>query len=716
MNKARLLTGLRSLPTRSLVVVMLLVFLVTPLNSVQAQYINSYQDNCSEELLRDLGVAVVNCTGNTACTPTGAIPTRPGGSVGGSLFVFGDSITHGMRIQTPPNDLATNLNASGWQTDNSMIDAVPGEDLRWGISRVPANAQVLGAVGSVLINLGTNNLGDVVRGNTPVAGGKEVVKGLMEQMIADIKAVNQDITIYWTNFYMTGELRTDWGRFNMDVAMPILNEALNEVAAQHNIPVLRWDTRAVAPGTPDEPAIPFPDGLHPGNYPAMADFIVKELRDPPAAGTNSSTSSGSCSCGPGSGSSGGGAGGTYSATVWRAVKELPAQWIPILQMAGDRFGVDPAVLAALLSIETGWDTPESFASNPRRNSASATGPFQFIDQAARDFMPAPDQWYSGSGAFTSRVIRQLNNDSEFEQDGSYVVDGNKDGIVDRATPEDAALMAAAFMKSLGVDSATELGAEGDYRVPRRADANPMTVRLAGAYYNQGTGWSAPNATTAAEVNARAQGNNDVAHYMDQMWEVTKAGRESGVYSSSGGGGSCSSQPATGDAARYIQDCGANNGNAAIACTAINELTGIRYPNTDAGEFSDRPENPNPQILDCSGLGNMAIYRTFGHNPGTCSFEYTTSDDFQTINVHDIQPGDFVGKGTLCGTNSAGVSGHVAIVVSYDATTRELVTVETGSTRYLSGVRDGSPGSYRVGLQADGNGSYTWAVRYVGPKG
>lgn len=176
----------------------------------------------------------------------------------------------------------------------------------------------------------------------------------------------------------------------------------------------------------------------------------------------------------------------------------------------------------------------------------------------------------------------------------------------------------------------------------------------------------------------------------------------------GGSGGCASSPATGNAANYIKDCSLNGGNAMIACKAINELSGIPYSQTNRPSVDD----PNPATLDCSGLTNMAIYRTFGHNPGLCSVEYRTSNDFQEIDVHDIQPGDLVGRGTACSDEG---HGHIAIVVSYDAASKKLVTVEASSARWPSGVRDGGEGSYSVGLAADGNGSYEWAVRYIGPK-
>jgi hypothetical protein len=170
----------------------------------------------------------------------------------------------------------------------------------------------------------------------------------------------------------------------------------------------------------------------------------------------------------------------------------------------------------------------------------------------------------------------------------------------------------------------------------------------------------------------------------------------------------SSLTAAGSASEYIADCGVNGGNAAIACTAINQLMGLPYsrPNRAA------PTDPDPKFLDCSALVSMAIYRTFGTDlGGICSVDFLSNVNFETIDVGTIRPGDLVGRGVACGG-----AGHIAIVVSYDPVTKKLITVETGSPKYPSGLRGiGGPGGYDVGLEIDGKGSYEWAVRYSGPK-
>jgi len=176
----------------------------------------------------------------------------------------------------------------------------------------------------------------------------------------------------------------------------------------------------------------------------------------------------------------------------------------------------------------------------------------------------------------------------------------------------------------------------------------------------------------------------------------------------GGCGGAADSPSTDLAKEYIPDCSINNGNAAIACTAIDQLINIPYNVEKRAAATD----PSPEFLDCSAFTGMAVYRTFGVDlSGMCSIEYRSNDNFEEIDVHSIQPGDLVGLGTSCGPE-----GHIGIVVSYDSATKKLITVEESSDK--SGLRGiGGQGGYNVGLEADGftEFPYQWAVRYIGPK-
>lgn len=629
------------------------------------------------------------------CSTTGTTGNQSTGQTipNGNVYILGDSIT----VQTESryrdifetNGYSTFINGSGgraWEWGGSTT--TPQGTIRSGRQAVADDAAVIGSSAAIVVALGSN-------------GG--LSSNPVDEIIESIRTHNQTAPIWWINTVYSA----DWN--NADSTLGEFNGALQQQSSL--ISIIDW-YRAVSPSgnatiTPaDDPTGLLADGLHPST--AGSDRLSSLVY---GAVTGRSSTTGSPSAVPGASNS-----GTYSAVVWRTERTLPAEWIPILGRAAQRFQVDPAMLAGLLSIETGWSPPASFATDVRRNNATATGPFQFIDSTATEYMPAPDAHtgITDPARYNSRVIERINNGSDREPDGSYVVDGNKDGRVDRATPEDAALMAAAYMRSLGAGLATPYGEAGDYRVPAGARNEQLTVRIFGAYYNQGPGFRAPDAVTSEDLNALARGNNNVAHYMDQMMEVTRAGRESGVY---GGvysdlpsqSASCSaSNPATGDAAAYIADCAVNNGNAAIACTAINQLLGIQY----SAELRAPASDPTPEFLDCSAFVNMAIYRTFGNDlGGMCSAQFPTSEFFEVIDVTQILPGDMVGRGTVCGTG-----GHIGIVVSYDSTTQRLITVETGSPLRPSGIRGiGGANNHNVGLLVDGNGEYEWAVRYIGPK-
>lgn len=164
-------------------------------------------------------------------------------------------------------------------------------------------------------------------------------------------------------------------------------------------------------------------------------------------------------------------------------------------------------------------------------------------------------------------------------------------------------------------------------------------------------------------------------------------------------GTATATPAKGNASTYITDCGSNEGDAAIACTAINQLTGVEYsmPNRAA------PTDPAPKFLDCSALVAMAIYRTFGVNlGGICSAEFITDTVHfkQITDMKTLQPGDMVGHGTVCGT-----AGHVALVAAYNAKTDDLSVMEASAPGKPSGIRSGKLGSM----------NFTWATHYIGQK-
>ncbi len=237
----------------------------------------------------------------------------------------------------------------------------------------------------------------------------------------------------------------------------------------------------------------------------------------------------------------GGTGGT--APAGSTLAGLPPAWVPILNIAGGKLGIDPALLAGLMKVETGWDTPASFSQNPRRNTATATGPFQIIDSTARGLESSPDKWVdtlygkdagtgnNGKGVRSSTwpdsTIKAINNGSDTDASGKPFADGNGDGIVDRAQPEDAAIMAGALLKSMGATTTTPLGDAGDYTV----SPGKVTFRTMAAHYNQGGAFSSPAGISLAEIDALtyAKNKNKVGTYMDQAMAAAADARASGLF-------------------------------------------------------------------------------------------------------------------------------------------------------------------------------------------
>jgi lysophospholipase L1-like esterase len=270
-------------------VIVLAIFATTVLTPLSVRA----QEDCSEGQLRNLGVAVVNCAGNTQeCrVPTSGSPSLQNRTKGGSIYVLGDSLTEGMR---DAGNLDAKLRAQNPAWEPTKINGVGGRDLRWGTEQVRVDSALIGTSSSMLIGLGTNNIGDVVRGDTPQQDGKTTVKGLMDQLVTAVRSVNPNIQLYWTSIYVTGTLTTSYGTFDLDVATPIINEALNEVAAANNIGIIPWGTSEEAKNLLSS------DGIHPsGKYPEMADYVVGQLSGTGSQVPNLATN---CVCTPGSGS------------------------------------------------------------------------------------------------------------------------------------------------------------------------------------------------------------------------------------------------------------------------------------------------------------------------------------------------------------------------------------------------------------------------------
>lgn len=275
---------------RWLLVIALLLFFSIPMQ-VRAQ------EECTEAKLRDLGVAIINCTGDTnKCSVGGSLIGGSGGSraaPGSRVYVLGDSITVGMRDN---GSLGAKINAAGLVTEK--INAVGGEDLSWGQSQLEADATIISTAGVVVIGLGTNNIGTVVTNgddgpSRAIEGGQQTLERIMQTMINTINPSGAETKkqIFWTTVFVKGTLTTDYGTFNMDIAMPIINAAIKNIASTNGVTIIPWDTN------PQAPTYTAQDGIHPsGYYPEMADFVVSSLTNPGAQATQQPSNTQGCVC------------------------------------------------------------------------------------------------------------------------------------------------------------------------------------------------------------------------------------------------------------------------------------------------------------------------------------------------------------------------------------------------------------------------------------
>lgn len=215
-----------------------------------------------------------------SCIPNRVTSTS---TAGGKIYVIGDSLTVGMR---DAGGLEAKLTASRWTV--VKIEALGGQPINWGLGRLRADTATLATTESVLIGLGTNNIGDVVAGDgstTIIQAGVDRVKQQMQDMIDVTRAAKPGAKIYWTDFYGKGSLTTRYGSFNLEAAYGALNAGLRDVAGRNNVTVLPWSASQVA-----QNYVPVND-VHPnGRYVDMADFIAQSLSGSTGSGTGGAAS------------------------------------------------------------------------------------------------------------------------------------------------------------------------------------------------------------------------------------------------------------------------------------------------------------------------------------------------------------------------------------------------------------------------------------------
>ena len=131
----------------------LLVFYVPPVGAAE---------ECNEGHLRDLGIAVLNCKGDTDPCSTDASSSTSSVRPGSSLYILGDSITVGAeakyREQFLPKDITPVINASvgrSWTGAGFFTPTAEGST-QPGSQAVESDAAKIQSAGGIVIALGTN--------------------------------------------------------------------------------------------------------------------------------------------------------------------------------------------------------------------------------------------------------------------------------------------------------------------------------------------------------------------------------------------------------------------------------------------------------------------------------------------------------------------------------------------------------------------------------
>jgi hypothetical protein len=134
---------------------------------------------------------------------------------------------------------------------------------------------------------------------------------------------------------------------------------------------------------------------------------------------------------------GGLAGGRSGGASPTALADIPSDYIAAYHAAGDRYGIDWAILAAIGKIECDHGRSQAGGCNPPGtvNSAGATGPMQFIGST----------WRVGTRPMTVPAVAPP---TAAVSEG-YATDGDADGLADVWDPADAISGAARLLRVNG---------------------------------------------------------------------------------------------------------------------------------------------------------------------------------------------------------------------------------------------------------------------------
>jgi hypothetical protein len=620
-----------------------------------------------------------SCPTQTNNTTTAANPVQLSGT---RVFYIGDSLTYHMAARG--GQLLTKTAAAGYAVDTNFVD-----------DRDPSIPRVTGvsvdAQGGINV---TNTIPHILQHPPDYINADIIVIGLgtnfeqsdfttaVSQLIKTIRTNNTKATIYWVNTY--------WSTQGRRKSYQQLNQEIAAAAVTNGFTVIDYASAAekdpsIAPAVYN-PSTKSPDGIHVDTdvgRQKKADWIISQL---PKPGTQPTTPT-STTTAPVTPNTTTAPSGTYDPTSLN-FPSFPNEALMATNIEDYiRKGYPSSPWFNIPNLGT-WLMTESKNRNINPMLVMVSGKQENAYGTVGDNPRINNNFFGmkGQGGYI--------HFSSAQEGMTAFLDALKRNIIDKsnASYKDVTDMYEYFSvhQTGGIHYPGDGLSLGDPQMPNAHISWD-------SQYNPGNYWK-----TAASVISSVSGLT-VSPEIPPKGSVTNYAAATGCTTITIGA------TTKGDASKYITDCNANGGNAAIVCTAINQLTGIPY------DMSKRapPTEANPQFLDCSSLVNMAIYRTFGLNlGGLCSADFLSNQYMQVIDIHSIQPGDMIGHGAACGG-----AGHVALVVSYDATTKKLIAMETGSPQYLSGIMGaGLPNSYGAGLKADGgNGGFEWAVRYVGPK-